>query len=135
MITENINKLRFLIGYMFVVKLFQKPECLGWTKFRNATFQSSMNDWHYISFYARCYFFMFQFPHVFRKFSAVNILFVAKISCVVSETIFKWSFCNAEIFLIWFTGCCCRIGKNWLLPTEMYCWTITNRCNKITGYK
>ena len=25
--------------------------------------------------------------------------------------------------------------KNWLFPTEMYCWTITNHYNKLTGYK
>ena len=37
-----------------------------------------MNDWHCIPFYARCYFFIFQFPHVLR-------------CCVVSETIFKWA--------------------------------------------
>ena len=46
-----------------------------------------MNDWHYITFYAGCHFFVFQFQHVFRKFSAVYILFVVKISPVVSETI------------------------------------------------
>ena len=32
-------------------------------------------------------FFIFQLPHVFTKFNAVNIFFVAKISCMVSETI------------------------------------------------
>ena len=35
---------------------------------------------------------------------------------------------------IWYERCC-KIGKNWLLPAEMYCWTITNRYNKITGYR
>ena len=85
--------------------MFQKPEFFSSTKFANTTFVSSMNDWRYIPFYASCYFFIFQPPHVFRKFSAFNLLFVAKISCVVCETIFKRSFCNNEIFLIWFTGC------------------------------
>ena len=42
-----------------------------------------MNNWHCISFFARLYFFIFQFPHVFRKFSVVNVLFVVEISCVV----------------------------------------------------
>ena len=51
-----------------------------------------MNDWHYILFYVRCYFFIFQFPRVFGKFSAVNVLSVSEISCVVYETIFKCSF-------------------------------------------
>ena len=31
----------------------------------------------------------FKFPHVFRKFGAVNILFVAKVSYVVFEAIFR----------------------------------------------
>ena len=72
--------------------------------FTNTTLASSMNNWLYIPFCTRCYFFIFRFPHVFRKFSTVNILFVAKISCVVSKTIFKWRFCSTEIFLIWFAG-------------------------------
>ena len=31
-------------------------------------------------FYSLCYIFIFQFPHLFRKFSAVNVLLVKKIS-------------------------------------------------------
>ena len=90
---------------MLIVNMFQKPKFFTSTKFTNTTFVSSMNDLRYIPFYASCYFFIFQPPHVFRKFSAFNLLFVAKNSCVVCETIFKWSFCNNEIFLVWFTGC------------------------------
>ena len=64
---------------MFFAKIFQKPEFLSQENFTNATFGIFINDWHYIPFYTRCYFFIFQFPHVFRKFSAVHILFVAYI--------------------------------------------------------
>ena len=45
----------------------------------------TLNDWHYIPFYASYYLFIFQFPDIFRKFSAVDILFVVKSSCVVSD--------------------------------------------------
>ena len=63
-----------------------------------------MKDWHYTTFFVTCYIFIFQFPYVFRKLSAVNVLFVVEVFCVVFEMIFKCSFYNIEIFLIWFTG-------------------------------
>ena len=42
--------------------------------------------------------FIFQFLHAFTKFSAVSILFVVEISCVITETFFKCSFCKKENF-------------------------------------
>ena len=63
-----------------------------------------MNDWHYIPFYARCYFFIFQSPYVFIKLSVVKVFLVAEIAFVVSETIFKTSFCNTKLLIISFTG-------------------------------
>ena len=66
---------------MFVVKISQNTEFLSETKIKNSAIESSMD--HY----------------------AVNIIFVTKICCVVSEAIFKCSFCNNEIFLNWSTGC------------------------------
>ena len=77
-----------------------------------------MNDWHYIPFYARCYFSIFQSPYVFIKSSVVKVLLVAEIAFVVSETIFKTSFCNTKLFIISFTGCwynCFRYN--------VCCWT------------
>ena len=44
----------------------------------------------YIYIYIYIIFFIFRFPHVFKKFNAVNIFFVGKVSCVVSETILRY---------------------------------------------
>ena len=51
--------------------------------------QQGKDQQSYVKFTVGCSFSIFQFPYVFRKFSAVNIVLLAEISYMVSETIFN----------------------------------------------